>query len=121
MSLERQNLIAQRLLDLAVRIINLVNALPKTPVGKHVATQLLHSGTSPGSNYEEACGAESKSDFVHKMGIALKELKESLFWLRVIVRTELLSPLRVEPLIHETQELCAIIAKSIKTAKRNSQ
>ena len=121
MSLVRQNILAQRLLDFTVRIITVVNALPKTPVGRHLAAQLLQSGTSPGSNYEEACGAESKPDFVHKMGIVLKELKESLFWLRVIVRSELLPRKRVEPLIRETQELCAIVAKSIKTARSISQ
>jgi four helix bundle protein len=104
-----------------VRIVKLENALPKAPAGKHIGTQLLHSGSAPGSNYEEACSAEPRPDFVHKMGIALKELKEALFWLRVIVRTELLPPRRVEPLIRETQELCAIIAQSIKTAKKNLQ
>lgn len=110
MSLVRQNILAQRLLDFTVRIITVVNALPKTPVGRHLAAQLLQSDTSPGSNYEEACGAESKPDFVHK-----------LFWLRVIVRSELLPRKRVEPLIRETQELCAIVAKSIKTARSISQ
>lgn len=109
--------IAGRLLDFAVRIIKLVNALPKTSVGKHVGGQLMRAGTSAGSNYEEACGAESKADFVHKMGVVLKELKESRFWLNVIHRTEFLSPRRVELLLKECEELCAIIAKSIFTAK----
>ena len=109
--------IADRLLEFAVRVIKLVNALPKTAVGKHVGAQLLSSGTSPGANYEEARGAESRADFIHKLGIVLKELKESRFWLRLIHRTEILNPQRVEPMIDECEELIAIIAKSIVTAK----
>lgn len=108
---------AERLLNFAVRIIKLVNALPKTAVGKHIGGQLLRSGTSPGSNYEEACGAESRLDFIHKLGIVLKELKETRFWLRVIHRTRILAPQQIEPIIQECEELCAIIAKSIITAK----
>ena len=77
----------------------------------------MRSGTSPGSNYEEARGAESRADFIHKLCIVLKELKESRFWLRVIQRTKILKPQRVEPLIEECEELIAIVAKSIVTAK----
>lgn len=71
--------LTERLLDFTVRIIKLVNSLPKTPIGRHIGGQVLRSGTSPGSNYEEACGAESRSDFIHKLGIVLKELKETRF------------------------------------------
>lgn len=109
--------LAERLLDFAVRIIKLVNALPKTVIGKHIGGQLMRSGTSSGSNYEEARGAESRGDFVHKLGIVLKELKESRFWLRVIHRTEILRPQLIEPLVQECEELIAIIARSIMTAK----
>ncbi|MCK4255663.1 four helix bundle protein [candidate division WOR-3 bacterium] len=105
------------LLDFAIRIIKLVNSLPKTVVGKHVGGQLTRAGTSAGSNYGEACGAESKADFVHKLGVVLKELKESRFWLNLIHRTELIKPQWVKPLLQECEELCAIIAKSIITAK----
>lgn len=109
--------LADRLLDFTVRIIKLVNALPKTAVGKHVGGQLLRLGTSPGSNYEESRGAESRADFIHKLGIVLKELKESRYWLRVIHRSGIMPPQKVESLIQECEELCAIIAKSIFTAK----
>ncbi|MFH0774234.1 MAG: four helix bundle protein [bacterium] len=109
--------LAERLLHFTVRVIKLVNALPKTIVERHVGGQLLRSGTSGGSNYEEARGAESRADFIHKLSIVLKELKESRFWMRVIFRAKLLAPDRVEPLIVECEELCAIIAKSIITAK----
>ena len=67
--------LAERLIDFAVRIIKLVKMLPKTDVGRHIDGQLLRSGTSPGSNYEEARGAESRADFIHKLGIALNRLK----------------------------------------------
>ena len=106
-----------RLLDFTVHIIRLVQALPNSPVGKHIGGQLLRSGTSPGSNYEEARGAESRADFVHKLGIVLKELKETRFWLRVILRASVLDSSRVEPILCECEELCAIMAKSILTAK----
>ena len=66
-----------RLVDFAVRIIKLSNSLPKTPAGKHVANQILRSGTSPAANYGEARAAESNADFIHKLGIVLKELNET--------------------------------------------
>ena len=111
--------IAERLLDFAVRVIKLVNALPKTIVGRHIAGQLVRSGTSCGSNYEEARGAESRADFIHKLGIALKEIKESRFWLKVIYHAKIMKPEQIEPLIAECEELAGIIAKSIITAKAN--
>jgi four helix bundle protein len=107
----------ERLLDFAVRVIKLVNVLPKTVVGRHIAGQLVRSGTSCGSNYEEARGAESRADFVHKLGITLKEIKESRFWLKVISKSKILKPEQIEILIAECEELSAIIAKSIITAK----
>jgi four helix bundle protein len=85
--------LADRLLDFTVRIIKLVNALPKTAVGKNVGGQLLRSGTSPGSNYGESRGAESRADFIHKLGIVLKELKESRYWLWIIYRSGIMPPL----------------------------
>ena len=109
--------ISERLLNFAVRIIKLVNALPKTVVGRHIAGQLVRSGTSCGSNYEESRGAESRADFIHKLGIALKEIKESRFWLKVIFLSKIMKPEHIEPLIAECEELSAIIAKSIITAK----
>ncbi len=111
------DILAERFLDFAVVIIKLVNALPKTAVGRHISAQILRSGTSPGSNYEEACGAESRADFIHKLSIVLKELKETRFWLKVIYRSKILTSQRIEPLIKECNELCAVIAKSIVTAK----
>ncbi len=108
-----------RLTDFAVRIIKLSQTLPKNLVGQQVARQVLKSGTSAGANYEEARGAESKSDFIHKLGIVLKELKETRYWLRVVIRAELVKSPRIEPLLKECEELCAMAGKSVLTAKRN--
>jgi len=114
---EKNSDLSNRLLDFTVKLIKIINALPNTVLGKHISGQLTRAGTSCGSNYEEACGAESRSDFVHKMSIVLKELKETRYWLRLIHRTEMLTPKCIESLMDECEQLCAIIAKSIITAK----
>src|SRR5262245_57581185 len=97
--------LADRLLDIAVRVIHLVGALPKTQLGRHVNGQLVRSGTSAGANYEEARGAESRADFVHKLGVSWKETREAWYWLRLIHRAELIKPNRVEMLLAEANEL----------------
>jgi four helix bundle protein len=110
--------LSERMLDFVVAVVKIVDALPKTVAGRHIGGQLISAGTSSGANYEEGCGAESRSDFIHKMSIVLKELKESRFWLRLIDRTQMLSPKDVHPAIGECEELCAIIGKSVSTAKK---
>jgi four helix bundle protein len=115
---EKNNQLSDRLLDFAVEVIKITDALPNTVAGRHVGGQLIRAGTSCGSNYEEACGAESRSDFAHKMSIVLKELKESRFWLKLIRRTRMLTPEQTNPIIDECEQLCAIAAKSIITAKK---
>lgn len=112
--------IEERLVDFAVRIIQVSGSLPETPAGKHVGGQLLRSGTSPAANYGEARSAESKRDFVHKLKITLKELNESRIWLKIIVRSALLPPERLEGLIDESDQLCRIISASIQTAQREA-
>jgi four helix bundle protein len=106
-----------RLVNFAVRIIKLSASLPKTPAGKHIAGQILRSGTSPAPNYGEARGAESRADFVHKLGIVLKELNETSIWLRIISRSELLKSTLLTDIIEEGNELCRIFTASLKTAK----
>ena len=115
---EKPKQLSDRLLDFAVEVIKITDALPNTVAGRHVGGQLIRAGTSCGSNYEEACGAESRSDFAHKMSVVLKELKELRFWLRLISRTEMLTSNRTQPVLDECQQLCAIFAKSILTTKR---
>ncbi len=117
---ERQDL-SERLLEFGASIIRFVAKLEKTTVGKHVSNQLMRSGTSSGANYEEACGAESRADFIHKLQLALKELRESLYWLKLTKKSELLPQEHVLPLINETDELVKIIAKSVVTARQNNK
>lgn len=109
--------IEERLMDFAVRVGKTVDALPETRLGRHIAGQLVRSGTSPAPNYAEACSAESKRDFIHKLAIALKELRESYVWIRLIVKSELLPEQRLEHLRDECDQLCKIVAKSLVTAK----
>ncbi|MBS1787572.1 MAG: four helix bundle protein [Acidobacteria bacterium] len=111
----------ERLINFAVRIIKLTANLPKTPAGKHIAGQILRSGTSPAPNYGEARGAESHADFVHKLGIVLKELNETSIWLRVIERSELLKAELMKDLIEENKELCRIFTSSHRTARANKK
>ena len=109
----------ERLIDFAVRIIQLGESLPKTRVGNHVAGQLIRCGTSPASNYGEAQSAESRSDFIHKMKICLKELRETRVWLVMIVRASLIKPAsKLDSLIQENDELISIFVTSIKTAEQ---
>jgi four helix bundle protein len=111
----------ERLINFAVRIIKLSANLPKTPAGKHVAGQILRSGTSPAPNYGEARGAESYADFVHKLGVVLKELNETFTWLRMIERSELLKPELLKDIVGENIELCKIITASHRTARANKE
>ena len=101
----------------AARIVKLVASLPKTPVGRRIGDQLLRSGTSVGANYEEAQGAESKADFTHKLQIALKELRESRYWLRLLAASDTVSPRELEEIIDEATQLRAILSKAVVTAK----
>lgn len=110
-----------RLIDFVVRIINVADALPSSPAGRHISGQILRCGTSPAPNYAEARGAESRADFVHKLKIALKELNETSVWLRVIGRAQLLKPALLTPLTEENQQLSRILNASISTVKRASQ
>jgi four helix bundle protein len=90
-------------------------------MARHIAGQLVRSATSPAPNYEEACAAESRADFVHKLAICLKELRESRCWIRLIIRTEMLPEQRVGDLLDECNQLSSIIAQSIVTAKGNRE
>lgn len=112
----------ERLINFAVRIIRLSEKLPDTKAGRHIANQILRSGTSPAPNYGEASGAESRSDFIHKLKIALKELRETEIWLKIIIRSQQIEKTeRLNELINETDELIAIVFKSIDTAKNNNK
>ncbi len=108
-----------RFVDYTCRMIGVVEALPNSRAGNYIAGQLVRSCHSPTFNYGEAQAAESPKDFIHKMGIILKELKECRTALKVIRKKEMIKPAtKLEGVYKETEELIAIIGKSISTAKR---
>jgi len=110
-----------RLLEFAARLTKLVDALPNSRTANHVAGQLLRCGTSPFANHGEVHAAESRRDFVHKLGICFKELKEVRRWLRFIARIELVPLTRLQPLLAENEELIRIFSASIRTAEKSTK
>ena len=109
--------LANRLLNFSVRIIKLCDNLVKQSTAVYIYKQLIRSGTSVGANYEEARGAESNSDFIHKLGIALKEMRETIYWLKLLKRAEIIPGDEIDDLSNEAGELCAILISSIRTVK----
>ena len=108
-----------RLVDFSVRIIRLAEALPKTRVGNHIAGQSIRSGTSPAPNYGEAQSAESRADFIHKMKVCLKELRETRVWLLMTAKAKLVKPVsQLDLLIDESNQLISIFVTSVKTANQ---
>jgi four helix bundle protein len=112
--------IQERLIDFAVNVIQLSSKLTKSAAEKHVANQLLRSGTSSAPNYAEARSAESPKDFLHKLRVALKELNETKIWLQIILRSQMMSIDECYQLQNECDELCRIISASIKTSLRKN-
>lgn len=113
--------LAERLIQFAARVGKVVDALPDTRMGRHVGGQLVRSGTSPAPNYEEACAAESRADFAHKLSICLKELRESRCWIRLIIKTDMLPEHRMSELLDECDQLCNIIGRSVVTTRENKR
>ena len=109
-----------RLINFAVRVLTVVESLPNTKSGNHVAGQLVRSGTSPAPNYGEAQSAESRKDFIHEMKVALKELRETLVWLLIIQRKPLVEATdALDPVVKENNELISIFVASVSTAEEN--
>ena len=108
-----------RLVDFAVLIMSIAERLPKSYAGIHLAKQIIRSGTSPALHHGEAQAAVSRADFIHKMKIGLKELRETLICLKILIKKGLLNGAKVEEAKAENNELIAIFVKSIETAKRN--
>ena len=111
----------ERLIDFAARIIGFSAYLPRSPAGRHIALQILRSGTSPAPNYAEARGAESRADFIHKLGIVQKELNETSVWLRIVLKINREKKDQIVALLQENIELARIITASIRTAKSHGQ
>jgi four helix bundle protein len=112
--------IAERLTELAKAGIAVASKLPKTTIGNHVAKQLLRAVTAVGANYEEARGAESRADFIHKLGLAVKEARETIYWLELVRSDPELDPSIVLRAIDETNQLAAVLYTSRRTAIRNA-
>ena len=110
----------ERLLDYGARIIKVVEAMPKTLVCRRIGDQLLRSGMSAGANYEEAQAGESRMDFVHKLQLALKEMRESNYWLRLLLQAKLIPAERLADILDESNQLRAILSKAVATAKRKT-
>lgn len=109
-----------RLVDYSCRMIDVVEALPNTRAGNYIAGQLIKSCMSPTFNYGEVQAAESRNDFVHKLGVVLKELKGCRSALKIIRKKELIKPVsKLHDIYKGAEELIAIIAKSIETANKN--
>ncbi|PYJ38247.1 MAG: four helix bundle protein [Verrucomicrobia bacterium] len=103
----------------ALRVIKLVDALPRTIQGRAVANQIIRSATSVAANYRAACRARSRAEFIAKIGVVEEEADETAFWLELIIDSALLTQTRVRPLLTEAGELVAIMAVSRKSALGN--
>ncbi len=117
---ERKYDLEERLLEFAVAVIDVSEKLPTTRAGNHIAGQLLRAGTSPYGNHGEAQEPESAEDFIHKMKICLKELRESRRWARLVERKQWLEKhAQLAFVLREVEELIRIFKASIRTAERN--
>ena len=112
----------ERLISFAVLIVEIIESMPDSRAAHHLAGQLLRSGTSPALNYGEAQSGESRRDFIHKIKVAHKELRESNICLKIIHRTKLYKyEDKIIFALNESNELIAIFVKSVETAQKNSQ
>ncbi len=118
--MERIYDLEDRLADYTCRMIEVVDALPKTRSGNYMAGQLIRSCHSPAFNYSESQAAESPEDFIHKLRVVLKELKECRTSLKIIIKKKYIQPsTKLGPIYQETEELISIIGKCISTAEKN--
>jgi four helix bundle protein len=112
-----KNELRRRTKSYALRIVKLVEALPKTTTGRAIGNQLIRSGTSIGANYRAALRARSKAEFISKLGIVIEEADESEFWMELIIESKLLKEELVKDLLHETNELISIFIATSKSTK----
>lgn len=107
-----------RLIDFAVTVCRIAEGLPNTRTGRHVAGQMVRCSTSPPPNYGEAQSAESRRDFVHKLRVCLKELRETSVWIKFIIRAKLCKATELVSTSDECNQLIAIFVASIRTATK---
>ena len=116
----KQEILKNRTKQFAIRIVKLFRALPKNEEARIIGKQVLRSGTSVAANYRAVCRARSTAEFIAKIGIVVEEADETVFWLELLVETEIVSQIQMESLLTEANELLAIFAASQITAKSNS-
>lgn len=110
--------LSERLLNYSVEIVKLTTKISKSAAGRMIVNQLIRCGTSAGANYEEARGAQSRTDFIHKPQIVLKEIRKSLYWLRLIQKSAISNDNSTMKILDETKQISNIVGKSIITAKK---
>ncbi|MEN6576244.1 MAG: four helix bundle protein [Phycisphaerales bacterium] len=118
--MNRQELLA-RITQFAHRCVKLAVALPKTPLGRHIQSQLIRCSTGAAANYRAACLAQSRAAFIAKLSIVVEEIDESCFWMEFIIEEELLTKQRVAPLLDEGYELRRIFISARHTTRKQSQ
>ena len=111
----------QRTFEFGLRVVRLVQSLPKTASTAVLGRQLLRCGTSVGANYRAATRARSRADFIAKLGIAEEECDETIYWIDMLTALKLTSAQRTQDLRGEAEQLLAIMVSSIKTARRNKE
>lgn len=111
----------QRTKQFALRIIRLVESLPKSTTGRAISNQLVRSGTSTAANYRAVCRSRSKADFISKLGIVIEECDESAFWMELVADSNLMKKDLIDPLLNEANELVAIFVSSRKTSMENNK
>jgi four helix bundle protein len=116
----KQEILKDRTKQFAIRIVKLFRALPKTDEARIIGKQVLRSGTSVGANYRAVCRSRSNAEFISKIGIVVEEADETVFWLELLVETEIVNAKQMKNLLDEANELLAIFAASQITAKSNS-
>src|SRR5262245_17803756 len=104
----------------ALRIIRMVEALPRSRTSDVIGKQVLRSGTSVGANYRAACRAKSRADFISKMGTVEEECDETGYWMELLAESGQIKPSRLTNLIREAEEILRIVIASSKTARRNA-
>ena len=113
--------VKRRTRDFAIRVVRLVESLPKTRSADVIGKQLLRSGTSVGANYRASCRARSQADFIAKMGIVEEEADETIYWIELLIDAGLMKRERVAGLLDEANQIVALVVSSIKTARSNKK
>jgi four helix bundle protein len=116
----KPEVLKDRTKQFAIRIVRVFKALPKTDEARILGKQLLRSGTSVGANYRAVCRARSTAEFIAKIGVVVEEADETVFWLELLIETEIVPAAKLVPLLQEANEILAIVAASQATAKKNS-